>query len=198
MWGTVWENVLAPPRRRRAAAPAAVRRPLCRHPLRRLLLHAADRAQGGGRRHQLPEGLHYQGRRAQQPTPLRPTARQASRRIRRGQTGDVSTSIGFRETVPEPFSYLARRFLHARDRQRHQRLHSSGIRHGIRCGTRGGICNTSGHRLRGWTSDLSSQPRPELGGSPVEIRFVSLRVYLCTCGQYTCTYPLYKHVCNPE
>jgi hypothetical protein len=27
------------------------------------------------------------------------------------------------ETVPEPFSYLARRFLHARDRQRHHRCH---------------------------------------------------------------------------
>ncbi len=30
-------------------------------------------------------------------------------------------------------------------------------------------CLVSGHRPRGWTSDLfSSQPRPQLGGSPVE------------------------------
>jgi hypothetical protein len=32
-----------------------------------------------------------------------------------------------RETIPEPFSYPAYRFLHARDWQRHHRLHSSGI-----------------------------------------------------------------------
>ncbi len=84
-----------------------------------------------------------------------------------------------RETVPEPFSYPARRFLHARDRRRHQRLHSSGIRRasGIRhaSGIRRDIRNASGLRLRGWTSDLSfSQPRPELGGSPVETGFVLL------------------------
>jgi hypothetical protein len=61
------------------------------------------------------------------------------------------------ETVPEPFSYPARRFLHARDRRRHHRCH----RHGTR--------PVNGHRHRGWTSDLfSSQPRPELGGSPVD------------------------------
>ncbi len=57
-------------------------------------------------------------------------------------------------TVPEPFSYLARRFLHARDRQHLHSLHKRGIR------------PVSGHSPRGWTSDLfSSQPRPELGGS---------------------------------
>jgi hypothetical protein len=61
------------------------------------------------------------------------------------------------ETVPEPFSYLARRFLHTRDRWR---LHSLYRR---------GTCPVNGHRPRGWTSDLfSSQPRPELWGSPVE------------------------------
>ncbi len=32
----------------------------------------------------------------------------------------------------------------------------------------------------------------------VESRFVSLRVYLRTRGQYTCTYPLYIRVCNLE
>ena len=75
-----------------------------------------------------------------------------------------------RETVPEPFSYPARRFLHARDRRRHQRLHSSGIRRasGLRREIRRGIRNASGHRPREWTSDLFSQPRPELGGSPVD------------------------------
>jgi hypothetical protein len=32
-----------------------------------------------------------------------------------------------------------------------------------------GTCPISRHRPRGWTSDLfSSQPRPELGGSPME------------------------------
>jgi hypothetical protein len=61
------------------------------------------------------------------------------------------------KTVPEPFSYPARRFLHARDLRRLHSLH--------RCSTH----PVNGHRPRGWTSDLfSSQPRPELGGSPVE------------------------------
>jgi hypothetical protein len=61
------------------------------------------------------------------------------------------------ETVPEPFSYLARRFLHARDQRRLHRCHRRGTR------------PVNGHRLRGWTSDLFSfQPRPELGGSPVD------------------------------
>jgi hypothetical protein len=32
----------------------------------------------------------------------------------------------------------------------------------------------------GWTSDLFSQPRPELGGSPVETRSACLRVYAST------------------
>jgi hypothetical protein len=60
-------------------------------------------------------------------------------------------------TVPEPFSYPARRFLHARDRRRLHSLHRRGIR------------PVNRHRPRGWTSDLfSSQPRPELGGSLVE------------------------------
>jgi hypothetical protein len=106
-----------------------------------------------------------------------------------------------RETVPAPFSYPARRFLHARDRRRQQCLHSSGIRRasGHRREIRRGTLNASGHRLREWTSYLlSSQPRPELGGSPVETRSVSLRVYLLTRGQYTCTYPLYIRVCNIE
>jgi hypothetical protein len=61
------------------------------------------------------------------------------------------------ETVPEPFSYPARRFLHARDRWCHHGCH------------RRGICPVNGHRHRGWTSDLFySQPRPELGGNPVD------------------------------
>jgi hypothetical protein len=61
------------------------------------------------------------------------------------------------ETVPEPFSYPVRRFLHARDRWRLHSLHRRGTR------------LVNGHRPRGWTSDLfSSQLRPKLGGSPVE------------------------------
>ncbi len=60
-------------------------------------------------------------------------------------------------TVPEPFSYLARRFLHARDQRCLHSLH------------RRGTSLVNGHRPRDWTSDLfSSQSRPELGGSPVE------------------------------
>ncbi len=60
-------------------------------------------------------------------------------------------------TVPEPFSYPAGRFLHAWDWRRHHRCH--------RCRTR----PVNGHRHRGWTSDLfSSRPRPELRGSPVD------------------------------
>jgi hypothetical protein len=46
------------------------------------------------------------------------------------------------ETVPEPFSHPARRFLHARDWWRLLRCH----RHGTR--------PVNGHRPRGWTSDL--------------------------------------------
>ncbi len=43
------------------------------------------------------------------------------------------------------------------DRRRHHRCH------------RHGTCLVNGHGHRGWTSDLfSSQPRPELGGSPVD------------------------------
>ncbi len=56
--------------------------------------------------------------------------------------------------VPEPFSYLARRFLLAREMRRHHRCHRRGTR------------PVNRHCHRGWTSDLfSSQPRPELGGS---------------------------------
>ncbi len=62
------------------------------------------------------------------------------------------------ETVPKMFSCPARRFLHDRDQQRHHRCHRRGT-HPV-----------NGHHHRGWTSDLfSSQPRPELGGSPVDI-----------------------------
>jgi hypothetical protein len=61
------------------------------------------------------------------------------------------------EMVPELFSYPARRFLHTRDRRRLHRCHRPGTR------------PVNGHRLRGWISDLFSfQPRPELGGSPVD------------------------------
>jgi hypothetical protein len=61
------------------------------------------------------------------------------------------------ETVPEPFSYPARRFLQAWDWRCHDRCHRRGTR------------PVNGHRHRGWTSDLfSSQLRPELGGSPVD------------------------------
>ncbi len=60
-------------------------------------------------------------------------------------------------TVPEPFSYPVKKFLHARDQRRLHSLH----RHSTH--------PVSGHRPRGWTSDLfSSQPRPELVVSPVE------------------------------
>jgi hypothetical protein len=47
--------------------------------------------------------------------------------------------------------------LHALDRRRHPCLYSSGTR------------TVSGHRHRGWTSDLSScRPTPKLKGSPAE------------------------------
>jgi hypothetical protein len=56
------------------------------------------------------------------------------------------------KTVPELFSYPARRFLHTRDRRRLHR-HST--------------CPVNRHHQRGWTSDLSSfQQRPEVGGEP--------------------------------
>jgi hypothetical protein len=46
------------------------------------------------------------------------------------------------KTVPEPFSYPARRFLHVWDRRRLHSLH------------RHGTFPVNGHRLRGWTFDL--------------------------------------------
>jgi hypothetical protein len=62
------------------------------------------------------------------------------------------------KTVLEPFSFLARRFLHVQDWRRHHRCHRRGNR------------PVNGHSDRGWTSDLFSfQPRPELGGSPADI-----------------------------
>jgi hypothetical protein len=78
------------------------------------------------------------------------------------------------KTVPEPFSYPAQRFLHAWDRRCHHCLHISGIRrvsgHCHRRNTH--VC---GHRHGGWTSDLlSSQLRPEFGGSPAETGFAAL------------------------
>jgi hypothetical protein len=71
-----------------------VQQPLCRYLPRRPLLHTPGRAQRGDRHRQPPEGLHHRGCHARQPAPPRPTARQASNRIRRGQMGDVSTSVG--------------------------------------------------------------------------------------------------------
>jgi hypothetical protein len=60
--------------------------------------------------------------------------------------------------VPEPFfPYPAGRFLHARDRRHLHSLHRRSTR------------PVNGHSPRGKTSDLFSfQPRPELGGSPME------------------------------
>jgi hypothetical protein len=61
-------------------------------------------------------------------------------------------------TMLEPFSYPARRFLHTWDQRRLHSLHKHGTR------------PNSEHCPKGWTSDLfSSQRKPELGGSPVEI-----------------------------
>jgi hypothetical protein len=61
------------------------------------------------------------------------------------------------KTVLKPFSYPARRFLHARDRRCLHSLH------------RRDTLPVNRQHPRGWTSDLfSSQLRPELGWSPVE------------------------------
>jgi hypothetical protein len=89
------------------------------------------------------------------------------------------------KTVPEPLSYPARRFLHARDQQRLHSLH--------RCGTR----PVNGHRPRGWTSGLFSfQQRPELGGSPVESCLHSWWPSNQS-GElhHPCTVPVYKLLC---
>jgi hypothetical protein len=60
-------------------------------------------------------------------------------------------------TVQELFFQSQTGFLHALDRRRHPCLYSSGTR------------TVSGHRHRGWTSDLSScRPTPKLEGSPAE------------------------------
>ncbi len=92
------------------------------------------------------------------------------------------------KTVPETFSYPARRFLHARDQRRHHRCHRRGTR------------LVNGHRHRGWTSDLfSSRPRPELGGSPVDTcvhpwrRSDQLGVL-----HQPCTASVYKLLCNSQ
>jgi hypothetical protein len=94
------------------------------------------------------------------------------------------------KTVLEPFSYPARRFLHARDRRRLHRCHRRGTR------------PVNGHRPRGLTSDLFSfQPRPELRGSPVDTCShpkSTVRLVGCTptARDSTCTVSVYKLICN--
>ncbi len=143
---------------------AALRRPL-RSPVPRLpLLHHQSWVAGQGGRRQPP-------RLAWPQTPcLAARVAAADRRVRTQAvllqpSGSRFPTHWFlhllfrrrHETVPEPFSYPGRRFLHARDRQRHHRCHRRGTR------------PVNGHHHRGWTSDLfSSQPRPELGGNPVD------------------------------
>ncbi len=64
------------------------------------------------------------------------------------------------ETVPEPFSYPARRFLHARDRRSLHSLHRRGTR------------LVNGHRPRGWPSDEArawGEPYKELATSLVTV-----------------------------
>jgi hypothetical protein len=83
--------------------------------------------------------------------------------------------------------------LHAWDRRRHHRCH----RHGTRL--------VNGHRQRGWISDLfSSQPRPELGGSPVDTclhPWSAVRPARCTPTHWTvhvqCLYISYLSVNKP-
>jgi hypothetical protein len=59
--------------------------------------------------------------------------------------------------VQKQFFLSGTGFLDALDQRRHPSLHSRGT------------CTVSGHRLRDWTSDLSScRPMPELWGSSVE------------------------------
>jgi hypothetical protein len=128
------------------------------------LLHHPSRVLRRGHRRQQPQGLHSWRRRAWQPVSLQQTAGFAPRQGScHSQVGLIFRPSGFftfpsgHKTVPELFSYLARMFLHDWDWRSHHRLH----RHGTR--------PVNGHRHRGWTSDLFSfQPRPELGGSPVE------------------------------
>ncbi len=92
------------------------------------------------------------------------------------------------QTVREPVSYPARRFLHTWDQRRHHRCH--------RCGTR----PVNGPRHRDWTSDLFSiQPRPEFGGSPVDIclhPWSMVRPVGCTPVVVPCTVPVYILLCN--
>ncbi len=149
---------------------------------------------GRGRRCQPPEGLHYCGRRAQQPAPPQPTAGQAPRRIRRSQTGDVSTSLGL---------YAFNGAAAKRSRNRFPTQHG-----GFCTPWTGGAINVStaaesaapaeSAAVSATPADTASEDGPltslpsrgqSSGGSPVEIRFVSLRAYLRTHGQYTCTYP---------
>jgi hypothetical protein len=77
------------------------------------------------------------------------------------------------ETVPEPFSYPARRFLHAQEWRRHHRCH--------RCGTH----PVNVHRHRGWTSDLCGHLRTPL----VTVRPVGVLHQPCTAS-------VYKLLCN--
>jgi hypothetical protein len=92
------------------------------------------------------------------PPGLHPGSPAATKRVSFSEPLVSSPSLlALHEMVPEPFSYLTRRFLLARDRRRHHRCH------------RRGTCPVNGHRHRGWTSDLfSSWLRPELRGSPVD------------------------------
>ncbi len=120
---------LGPSWRRGPTSPAALQWPLrCSAPWP-LLLHHPSRITGQGHCRQPPQGLHGSRRRAWQAASLRQSAGSCP--------GGLATTKGSRfhlllrrchETVPEPFSYLERRFLHAWDRQRLRSLHRRGTR----------------------------------------------------------------------
>jgi hypothetical protein len=139
---------------------------------------AADATPGSPRRHSRPLGSH-------------PGGPAETKRVSFSARWFLHRPLWRRHvTVLEPFSYLMRRFLHARDQRRLHRCH------------RRGTCPVNGHRHGGWTSDLfSSQPRPELRRSPVDTclhPWSAVRHAGCTPAPLdsTCTVPVYKLLCN--
>ncbi len=108
---------------------------------------AADAAPGSLRRRGRPPGS-------------RPGGLAATKRVSFSEplVSSPSSSPAPPRDGPGNVSLPGEEVLHARDRRCHHRCHRRGT-HPV-----------NEHRHRGWTSDLfSSQPRPELGGSPVDI-----------------------------
>ncbi len=137
---------LGPSGWRHSTPSAALRRPLRGSAVRPPLFHHPSRVEGQGGRCQLPYGLHGSGHNAwQHATPAWQTTRLAPRQSCCNQTGLVFRPAGFftflfsGAATKRSWNHfpIARRFLHAQDRQCLHSLH------------RHGTCPLNRHRPRG-------------------------------------------------